>query len=345
MAQLTKMKRVIETGTWGQRGRRRVGGAAVLAAAAMCVGLFGCGKGGGKGGGPAGGAAAQSRPASAPAAGGQLYVGLRRSSYGLAVQNENDGWWADRAKRFAAGFPGARPAIVEIVSTYQDDGSSRMEFAKPSAYTGGTEHMFFRGGRLDHERALALYDREGVKALIQVESGEADVADCLAAAYKAFGAHSCVIGFGVDAEWHFPNGPNGTAAGSPGRAGRPISDDAARAWMEKVLSFDGNYTLFLKHWSSKHMPPAYRHERLVFISDSQDFDSQSALMADFAAWAGVFRGSTVGYQFGYPKDRKWWSKLAAPPLDIGRRVIRDLPGARYLIWVDFTAGRVSFDDK
>src|SRR5580765_5727672 len=59
------------------------------------------------------------------------YVGLRRSSYGLRKLNTEDVWWADRAKQFAAHFPGSQPLILHILSNYQDDGTTQIEFKKP----------------------------------------------------------------------------------------------------------------------------------------------------------------------------------------------------------------------
>ena len=51
-----------------------------------------------------------------------LHVGLRRSSYGQ--KNGSHAWWAKRAKQFAAQFPVATPVIIEIVSGYQNNGST-----------------------------------------------------------------------------------------------------------------------------------------------------------------------------------------------------------------------------
>src|SRR3954453_10632752 len=97
-----------------------------------------------------------------------LYVGLRRSSYGLRRQNTNDIWWAQRAKTYAAQFPGAQPTILHILSNYQDDGTTQIEFKKPEAYEGPVDNMsFLPRGKLKHERALSTYDSEGVKAILQ----------------------------------------------------------------------------------------------------------------------------------------------------------------------------------
>lgn len=308
----------------------------MLVALAAAWAVPGCKKPDAAGTAPAAAKTAPS-PATGPAKEPSLYVGLRRSSYGLPARKADDAWWVQRAKEFAARFPGAQPAIVEIVSTYQNDGSTQFEFARPAGDSGAIEHISFRPGAADHERALSLYDREGVKAILQIESGRADVARCLEIARSAFAAHPCVAGFGVDVEWHFYKE-------TPGKAGRAVTDDEARAWTERVLSFDPRYTLFLKHWDARYMPPAYRSAGLWFLSDSQQFDELDGMMTDFSAWSRKLAGATVGFQFGYPKDDKWWSRLASPPTDIGRRVRADIPACRFLFWVDFTADKVTFGE-
>ena len=90
------------------------------------------------------------------------------------------------------------------------------------------------------------------------------------------------------------------------------------------------------------MPPTYRHPRLWFLDDSQQFHSADECLDDFKEWVRQFPGSTTGYQFGYKADRGWWSKLSDPPLDLGCRVRAAIPGTGYLFWVDFTADRVKF---
>jgi hypothetical protein len=310
--------------------------AAIIATAAATLAFPGCKKPDAVGTAPAA-AKTGSSPATGPTKEPSLLVGLRRSSYGLPARKADDAWWAARAKEFAARFAGAQPAIVEIVSTYQNDGSTQFEFARPAGDSGAAEHISFRQGAVDHERALALYDREGVKAILQIESGNADVTRCLEIARAAFAAHPCVAGFGVDVEWRFYKE-------TPGKAGRAVTDDEARAWTDTVLSFDPRYTLFLKHWDARYMPPTYRSAGLWFLSDSQQFDSLDGMMADFSAWNRKLAGARVGYQFGYLKDQKWWSRLASPPADIGRRIRADIPACRLLFWVDFTADKVTFGE-
>ena len=238
-------------------------------------------------------------------------------------------------QHFAAHFPGAVPTIIEIVSTYQDDDSTQFEFDRPGNDKGPVADMDFVPDRLDHEKALAEYDRQGVEVILQVEPGRADMLRCLEIIHRQFGQHRSVVGLGLDAEWYFTKQ-------SPKKEGRPITDAEAKAWTEATLALNPKYSLFLKHFEAGHMPPKYRHPRLWFLDDSQEFKSANECLDDFKDWAGHFPKSTTGYQFGYKADRAWWSKLADPPLDLGRRIQTAIPSTGYLFWVDFSADAVKF---
>jgi hypothetical protein len=265
-----------------------------------------------------------------------LFVGLRRSSYGLRKQNGDDAWWLSRAKTFATNFPGAQPLILQIVSNYQDDGTTEIEFKRPESYLGSTTNMTFRrGSKLNHEQALSAYDAQGLKAILQFEPGSADVAACFDLAHQAFGRHACVIGLAIDAEWF-------RTKESTDQTGLPIPDDDAQRWMEQVLRFNPAWVLVLKHFEAKHLPSKYRHPNLWFLTDSQEFASQAEWMTDMREWASSFKGAPLGAQFGYPKDQKWWSKVPSPPVDLGRELVKGLPEYRMILWVDFTANRVKF---
>jgi hypothetical protein len=268
-----------------------------------------------------------------------FFVGLRRSSYGLRKQNGDDAWWTSRAKTFAAQFPGAQPLILHILSNYQDDGSTEIEFPKPESYRGSTAHMTFRrGGKLDHEQALSAYDAAGVKTILQFEPGNADVAACFDLAHQAFGRHPCVVGLAIDGEWF-------RTKESSDQTGLPITDADARRWLEEVERLNPAYLLVLKHFEVKHLPPTYRHPKLWWLTDSQEFRSQAEWISDMRSWAAAFKGSPLGAQYGYPKDQKWWAKTPIPPLDLGRALLKELPEYRMVLWVDFTANRVEFGPK
>ncbi|MDI6697324.1 MAG: hypothetical protein QME85_00090 [Candidatus Saccharicenans sp.] len=57
---------------------------------------------------------------------------------------------------------------------------------------------------------------------------------------------------------------------------------------------------------------------------------------EFSRWAWWFYPSPVGFQFGYPSDRRWWQKLPDPPAVISRAVLEVATNTTDLFWVDFT---------
>jgi hypothetical protein len=205
-------------------------------------------------------------------------------------------------------------------------------------YQGPTNRMRFQPGKLDPERALAAYDAQGVKAILQFEPGDADVDACFDLAHVLFSQHRCVIGLALDAEWY-------RTRQSADKTGLPITDADARRWMEHLLRFNPAYVLVLKHWDPTHLPPTYRHPNLWFLTDSQDFKNQAEWIADLHDWNVAFKDAPIGAQYGYPKDRKWWSKNPQPPVALGQALLQQEPGFRMLLWVDFSAERVEFGPR
>ena len=225
--------------------------------------------------------------------------------------------------------------IVEIVSTYQDDGSTQFEFPSPASFANGVGGArFARPHDRDHERSLEAYDAAGVKAILQVEPGSADIGLCLDIVHAALGSHPCVIGYGIDAEWYRPRW-------NPGRWGQPVSDFEAQQWTEQVARYGRGLSLFIKHWRPSQLPPSYRNPNLWFLCDSQRFSTADALLHDYRQWNDA-AGATTGYQMGYPSDRRWWSAVGCAPGRLGSAVLQAAPSCRYLLWVDFTADQVAF---
>jgi hypothetical protein len=147
---------------------------------------------------------------------------------------------------------------------------------------------------------------------------------------QRYGHHPSIIGFGVDVEW-YRRDLNAT--------GLPVTNTQARAWVTRARSYNDSYRVFLKHWEIGKMPTSYR-SGLVFIDDSQGFNSLNALVNEFEVWGDHFAPSPVGFQYGYGADRPWWRNLTNPPRTIGRALLNRIPNTRDLIWVDFTAYRI-----
>jgi hypothetical protein len=246
-------------------------------------------------------------------------AGFRYSEYGPDY-NPGPRYWLRVGREMAERFPGSEPETVWIVSRKKDEGTL-LNFPADDA------HPLIVGSESDHnEAALDLFDRYGFRVWLQAEPGHAPVEELVDIILTRYGHHPSVVGFGVDVEWL-------DSTDEP--EGRPVSDAEARAWLLAVRRHDPDYRLFLKHWEIGKMPPTLR-DGLFFIDDSQILPSLEAMVDEFAEWGRAFAPAPVGFQYGYPSDRPWWSELDDPPADIGRAILERVPNAEGLYWVDFT---------
>jgi hypothetical protein len=220
----------------------------------------------------------------------------------------------------AAKFPGARPQAIWIVGNFSGVGTL---LTFPGGHPDVTVHF---SSKDKNEAALTLFDQRGVQVWLQVEPGDAPMEALIDIVLKQYGHHPSVIGFGVDVEWFHSDG-------TP--EGRAVTDEEAAAWVAAARSHNPQYRVFLKHWEQEKMPPTYR-DGLVFVDDSQNFESADHMVTEFAEWGKAFTPSPVGFQYGYPADKNWWGELADPPGDIGRKILTYVPNTAGLFWVDFT---------
>jgi hypothetical protein len=161
---------------------------------------------------------------------------------------------------------------------------------------------------------------------LQAEPGHAPVEELIDIILERYKHHPSVVGFGVDVEWF---------ESTERPMGRAVTDAEAKTWLQAVRRHNPEYRLFLKHWLIEKMPPKER-EGLLFIDDSQILPSLQAMVDEFAVWGKAFAPAPVGFQYGYPSDRPWWSKLDDPPKDVGQAIMDRVPNTRGLYWVDFT---------
>lgn len=254
-----------------------------------------------------------------------LNAGLRSSVYGINPFPDTT-WWYNVASDMAGKFDEASPAVIWILGYTTNDGCY-LGFPNPNP--GTTYNKIFFSSTDKNERFLDAFDNSGVKVWLQVEPGQADILTVIELVFQKYGHHSCIMGFGIDVEWYKENERPGW--------GVPVKDSEAELWEQKVKSFNPNHKLFLKHWDRDWMPPGYRGE-ICFISDSQGFSNLSGMLNEFSDyWADYFNPAKVGFQFGYPNDKTWWSKLNDPPGDIGKDLLDRCTNISDLYWVDFTA--------
>lgn len=252
-----------------------------------------------------------------------LGAGFRFSTYGPPT-NPGPEYWGSVGQQIAAKFATATaastPAAIWIVGNFDGNGVYLN-------FPCETQDPHIRCGFFDmNEEALALFDQLGLVVWLQVEPGDGSVDELIDLTLKQYGHHPSVAGFGIDVEWYH-------STGAP--EGQPVTDEEASRWVKAVRLHNPDYWLFLKHWKSEWLPPTER-EGIFFVDDSQQFDSFDHMLAEFTAWGQHFAPSPVGFQYGYPADKPWWSALADPPADIGRALLAGVPNTRGLFWVDFT---------
>ena len=246
-------------------------------------------------------------------------AGFRYSAYG-PDWDPGPAYWLRVGQEMAARFPGAVGETVWIVGRLEGDGTL-LNFPVDG------DHPLILGSETDeNEAALDLFDRHGFRVWLQVEPGHAPVEELIHIVLDRYSHHPSVVGVGIDVEWF-------ESTEQP--EGRAVTDAEARAWLAAARKHDPDYRLFLKHWEIGKMPPTAR-EGLLFIDDSQILPSLQTMVDEFADWGRAFAPAPVGFQYGYPSDRPWWSKLDDPPGDVGRAILDRVPNTEGLYWVDFT---------
>jgi hypothetical protein len=257
------------------------------------------------------------------APGGVVFAGVRSSHYGIKPFPQPAAW-EKAIKTMAGHFEGSTPCAIWIVG----------ELKRPKDV-----HLFFPGnGKTyphiefdtvdQHEAYLTAFDQAGIKVFLQVEPANADMGTLIDLVLGRYGQHPCVIGFGVDVEWH-------READNPSW-GVKIDDSTAREWEAKVKSYNQDYRLFLKHWDRRWMPPNFRGE-IIFVDDSQIFKRSEDMVSEFVNdWANYFYPSLVVFQVGYKSDKPWWEKMVNPPQNLGEEIWKRVKQRCAFIWVDFS---------
>jgi len=256
-----------------------------------------------------------------------LFAGVRSSNYGIKPFPEPPGW--QKAIRTITGyFEGSSPCAVWIVGELRRPKDCHLYFPGD-----GKQYPHIEFDAIDkHEAFLSAFDKAGIKVFLQVEPANADMDTLIDLVLGRYKHHECVIGFGVDVEWH-------READNPGW-GVKVDDAMAEQWDAKVKSHNPQYRLFLKHWDNRWLPSKYRGD-IIFVDDSQEFKKFEEMVTEFVNdWANHFYPNTVFFQIGYPSDRAWWQQLSNPPKTIGNAIRERVKQECGIFWVDFTLREV-----
>jgi len=249
----------------------------------------------------------------------EVLAGWRSSIYGYQQERPPE-YWVNVADDMSSKVRGI-PSGIWVIGDVMDNGFCNLEFPSNDSY----QNIAFSNNDVA-EKYLDAFDSSGTRVWLQVEPGNADVGTLIDLVMSRYSNHSSVIGFGVDVEWledmYFKDG-------------RPVTNNEVNVWLEKVRSYNQNYMLFLKHWKKEKMPSEHP-EGIVFMSDSQNFESYDEMMDDFLSWGRSFSDAQVAYQYGYDVDRGIWGHMEDPFAEIGNDIMRNISNCVGVYWVDFT---------
>ena len=259
------------------------------------------------------------------------WAGCRRSDYGWKEARFKKGptaeEWIEYGARMGAEYEGSIPTFVWIVGSITgNEGQQRCSVNFPvGEKIEGVEDF---PADMNKE-FLDMCDERGYSVWLQVEPGDCDLVALAKATMEYYKDRKCVKGFGVDVEWYRTQGTDGY--------GTKISDELAQQIDEAVKSVDPRFTVFLKHWDSRWMPPTYRSD-IIFVNDSQYFKSLDGMKTFFTEWANHFYPNAVMFQIGYPADQGVWGKLENPKGELGALLAEDVKDDQHvgIIWVDFS---------
>ena len=257
------------------------------------------------------------------------WAGLRRSIYGIKPEPKLEEW-DTYLQRMASEYEGSIPTFVWIVGTITGNGPVQRCAVN---YPVGGKLENVDDFPLDENKALLdLCDEKGYSVWLQVEPGDCDLVNLAKATMELYKDHKCVKGFGVDVEWYKTNGTDGY--------GSKITDELAQQLDETIKAVDPRFTLFLKHWDSRWMPPTYRSD-IVFINDSQQFKSLDGMKSFFKGWADTYYPNPVMFQIGYEADYPVWKQFENPKKELGEALANEITSDQHvgIIWVDFTLKR------
>jgi len=257
-----------------------------------------------------------------------VYAGVRASDYGPVEGTLSKEQWENAATIMATQCD-ATPSIIWIVGGVVWDEEN--DVAAKETYVdfpGTSSDPYIEFNSYDaHESYLTHFDTTGVSVWLQLEPSHGSVDTLIELLLNQYGHHSSVRGIGIDVEWYRQS--------DAFEYGEPVTDSIATAWRTHIQQFNPEYQLFLKHWETEIMPQTVR-EDILFINDGQNYSSLDELTGYFADWGEFFKESSVGFQFGYESDQKWWKEYENASQYISEHLIQSIPNTTELYWVDFT---------
>jgi molybdopterin-binding protein len=261
-------------------------------------------------------------------------AGFRSSDYGGPLNGNKYGhdqvdpaYWISVAQRMQTKFPGSSPGAQYVVGYIETpETNTYMPFPAPAGYSGMPNVDFGPTGV--EESMLTAFDNAGMKIILQVEPGNANVPKLATMILNKFKQHPSVIGFGVDVEWLRWIGSN--------KMGSKTNDAEIQTWLDAVHAVNPNYKLLIKHWDPAWLGSGHV-SGVTYITDSLNLGSYQGAVDEYVNWANAFSGSEIGYQIGYEEDMNWWLPMSDPAKSLITDIKTRVPSANIysVYWVDF----------
>jgi hypothetical protein len=244
-------------------------------------------------------------------------------------------YWVAAARGMVAKFTGSQPGGIYTVGFIQNMGTEMPAELKTDLNGMSSVTFSAAGKQANPEIMLNAFDAAGLKIILAIEPGNADINQLAVKILNKYKQHPSVVGFGMDNEWFKTEKGNVIMTAAQ-----------ATAFRDAVESVNPAYKTVIKHFDSAMLPKGI--PRIIYLTDTCNFASLNAAVTDYVAWANNFAGSQVGYQFGYdlfevgaPDDQLWWGPLGTngtPAKAIVDRIMAARPSTDIYMayWVDFT---------
>jgi hypothetical protein len=244
------------------------------------------------------------------------------------------------AQSESAKYPGSKPGGIYVLGGIGTS-ETNMPFSRPpgSANIANVVYDTSGGWGPDPVPFLNAFDAAGMKVILQVEPGMADISQLATMILNNFKNHPCVDGFGVDVEWWNSSGNSND---------NPIPASVVNSLVSAVHAVNPAYKVVIKHYDSSVLPGGIAG--VTYLIDGCGYSNFSEAVSDYVNWAQTFSGSNtdIGYQMLYvaiggdclPNDRNWWGSLNNPQVQLINAVYANVPSANiYCAYiVDFSLG-------
>jgi hypothetical protein len=272
------------------------------------------------------------------------WAGIRESAYGVKMAGINPfpdpAGWSKAMSSMASRWQGSVPSAIWLVGEvdYGTKGAT-LQFTSPGGtYDAKIEFNPNQYKGVNHEACLSYFDTHGIKVWLQIEPGFASVPDQINAVLKKLGHHNSVLGLAIDVEWYKKASDEGDNA--------YVTDSEAKNWESLVKSYNNSFTLLLKHYDPKYLPPSYRGN-IVFCCDDEQNGSLEVFLKEHKEVADKFYPNPVIYQIGYPSDKTWWGKYGDAPTVMGDALAAQSNKDQDIgiMWVDFSLNVLPYIDN